>query len=285
MIATTVSDMRTALRALPRPLGFVPTMGAIHAGHLSLVDRARRASASVAASIFVNPLQFGPNEDFERYPRMFEQDCAGLRAHGVDVIYAPSVEQMYPAGYATQIDVGAVASRYEGELRKGHFTGVATVVAKLLNIVAPDLLFMGQKDGQQTAVLRRMIADLDIPATMVVCPTVREADGLALSSRNVYLSPEERRAAPQLYRSLISVAQAIVRGATDRTALVRDAVAGISAPLRVAYFDIVDACFEPVDAARPPCVVIGSVWARDVRLLDNVTVPGSDGTDPLGVCG
>ena len=272
-IATTVAAMRAALRTLPRPLGFVPTMGAIHAGHLSLVDRARDASACVAASIFVNPLQFGPNEDFERYPRTFERDCAQLRAHGVQVLYAPTVEEMYPAGYVTQIDAGAVASRYEGDLRKGHFIGVATVVAKLLNIVAPDLLFMGQKDGQQTAVLRRMIDDLDIPVKMVVCPTIREPDGLALSSRNVYLSPEERRAAPQLYRSLITVAQAIERGATDRTALLHDGVAGIGPPLRIAYFDIVDVSFEPLDSIRPPCVVIGSVWARNVRLLDNITVP------------
>lgn len=256
-------------------------MGAIHAGHLSLVARARKQSASVVASIFVNPLQFGPHEDFERYPRIFEQDCAQLGAQGVDLLFAPGVEEMYPRGYATSIDAGPVADRYEGELRKGHFTGVATVVAKLLNIVQPELLFMGQKDGQQTAVLRRMIADLEIPCTMIVCPTVRELDGLALSSRNVYLSPEERQAAPQLYRSLLAVAHGIERGVMERSQLLTESASRISAPLRIAYFDIVDASFQPLEVIGPPCIVIGSVCARDVRLLDNVTVAGTDGINPI----
>src|SRR5665213_224490 len=177
-------------------------MGALHAGHLALVARARARCASVVVSIFVNPLQFGPHEDLADYPRDLERDCALLDGAGVDVVFAPDDAAMYPPNFTTTVDVGAVGDAYEGALRPTHFRGVTTVVAKLLNIVAPQVLYLGQKDAQQTAVLRKMVADLAMPVAVDIVPTVREVDGLALSSRNVYLSPQERAAAPTLNRAL-----------------------------------------------------------------------------------
>jgi pantoate--beta-alanine ligase len=251
-------------------------MGAIHAGHLSLVDRAHRDCKSVVASIFVNPLQFGPHEDFERYPRMFDSDCSQFALHGVKLVFAPTVATMYPPGFATSIDAGSVAARYEGDLRQGHFVGVATVVAKLLNVVQPDFLYMGQKDAQQTAVLRRMIADLDMPCVMIVAPTVREPDGLALSSRNAYLDPEERRAAPRLYQALVAVTEAIARGDADRESALERGRALLTAPLRIAYLDVVNSDFEPLNKLAPPCTAIGSVWAGETRLIDNIPMREPD---------
>ena len=195
-VVRTPGSARAIARTLARPVGFVPTMGALHAGHLALVDRARRENAAVVASIFVNPLQFGPHEDYSRYPRDFPRDAALLEERGVDLLYAPSVDRMYGPDFATTIDVGPVAAPFEGAARPGHFLGVATVVAKLLHAVEPTTLYLGQKDVQQTAVLRRMIEDLDLPVAPVVCRTVRESSGLALSSRNAYLSPQERRPEP-----------------------------------------------------------------------------------------
>jgi pantoate--beta-alanine ligase len=257
-------------------------MGALHAGHRSLVERARSECASVVASIFVNPLQFGPNEDYERYPRSFESDVRQLEELGVDVVFAPSAEHLYPPGFSTTVEVGAVASRYEGALRPGHFRGVATVVLKLLTALEPDVLYMGQKDAQQTAVIRRMLVDLNVPCILVVAPTVREADGLAFSSRNVYLNDEERRAAPSLYRALRSVAAAIDGGATDRERVFAQARCELQPPLREAYLDVVDAAtFEPLEPLRAPAVVIGSGWLGTTRIIDNVTIAGRDGRDPL----
>src|SRR5947207_1716490 len=193
--------VRTA-RAENRTIGLVPTMGALHAGHLSLVERSCRETGFTVVSIFVNPTQFGPQEDFAKYPRNLEADLQALAAYPVDLVFVPAVDDMYPAISATAVEVGPVAAKWEGACRPGHFRGVATVVLKLLNLVQPDVAYFGQKDYQQTVVVRRMVADLDVPVEIRVCPTVREPDGLAMSSRNVYLSPEERRKALSLSRGL-----------------------------------------------------------------------------------
>src|SRR5215469_9387157 len=187
-VATTVQQARALFDVLPRPLGFVPTMGALHDGHLSLARRAREESTTVAASIFLNPLQFAAGEDLEKYPRDLDNDRAKLSAAGVDVLFLPSQPAMYSSDFSTYVDVGEMGLRYEGAARPTHFRGVTTVVSKLLNIVRPDTLYLGQKDAQQTAVLRRMLRDLDVPTNLIVVPTEREADGLAMSSRNVYLT-------------------------------------------------------------------------------------------------
>lgn len=266
---------------LPRPTGFVPTMGALHAGHLTLVAQARAENATVVASIFVNPLQFGPGEDFERYPRAFAGDCAALEAAGVVVVFAPSVEVVYPAGFATSIELGAIATRYEGALRPGHFSGVATVVCKLFGVVQPDRAYFGAKDAQQCVVINQLVRDLDLPVEIVIAPTIREDDGLALSSRNVYLNPEERAAAPALHRALEVLAGAIARGEHDRDAAIARARALLVEPLREAYLNAVDPqTFEAVPL-RAPAIAIGSAWLGTTRLIDNIGVAGPDGRDPL----
>jgi pantoate--beta-alanine ligase len=281
-IVRTPGSARAIARTLPRPVGFVPTMGALHAGHLALVERARRENASVVASIFVNPLQFGPHEDYEKYPRAFATDAELFAAHGVDVLYAPSVERMYPPGFAASIDVGPLATRFEGERRPGHFAGVATVVAKLLHAIEPTSLYLGQKDVQQTAVLRAMVRDLDMATNVVVAPTVREADGLARSSRNAYLSPDERAAAPSLYRALRAVADAVLAGETDPERTLAAGRALLAAPLAWDYLAVVDAhTFLPCEPLARPAVAIGVARAGTTRLLDNVTIAGPDGRDPI----
>jgi len=256
-------------------------MGALHAGHLALVAQARADNAAIVASIFVNPLQFGPHEDFERYPRAFAGDCAALEAAGVAVVYAPSVETMYPAGFATSIELGAIATRYEGELRPGHFRGVATVVSKLLGLVQPDRAYFGAKDAQQCVVIKQLVRDLDFPVEIVVVGTIRENDGLALSSRNVYLNAAERAAAPALHRALEELAVAIERGERDRDAALARARALLVAPLREAYLDAVDPQTFEAAPLQAPAIAIGSAWLGTTRLLDNVGVAGADGRDPL----
>jgi pantoate--beta-alanine ligase len=265
------AEARDALRTAERPLGLVPTMGALHTGHLALVARARAECRTVAASVFVNPLQFGPNEDFERYPRAFDGDVAALHDAGVDVIYAPDVATMYPPGFATRVDPGPVAESYEGALRPGHFTGVATVCVKLFATTGADRVYFGAKDAQQVAVLRRVIADLNLPVELVVVPTVREPDGLALSSRNVYLDPEQRAAAPGIHRALDAIVRAVRAGETDRARIVERGRAELgAAPLREAYLDVVDpATFEPAPAVAPPALAIASAWLGTTRLIDN----------------
>ncbi|HTV73959.1 MAG TPA: pantoate--beta-alanine ligase [Candidatus Acidoferrales bacterium] len=281
-VVRTPGSTRAIARTLPRPVGFVPTMGALHRGHLSLVERARAENAVVAASIFVNPLQFTPGEDFERYPRGFEQDAQMLEAAGVELLYAPSVERMYPPNFRTSISVRDLGDSFEGAARPGHFLGVATVVAKLLHAVEPTSLYLGQKDVQQTAVLRAMIRDLDMATCVVVCETVRENDGLALSSRNAYLDPAQRRAAPSLYRALSAVRTAIAAGETDTVALRAHGAALIEPPLVLEYLAIVDPQTFAVQAsAKPPAVIVGVARAGTTRLLDNLTVPAGDGVDPV----
>ncbi len=281
-IVRTPGSARAIARTLRRPVGLVPTMGALHAGHLALVGRARRENASVVASLFVNPLQFGPNEDFEKYPRAFDEDAAKLEAAGVDVLYAPEAGRMYPEGFASQISVGPVADRFEGARRPGHFNGVATVVAKLFQAIEPTSAYFGQKDVQQTAVVRRFVRDLDFSTNIVVVPTLREDDGLAMSSRNVYLSPAERKAAPSLYRALSAVARAIDAGERDPARACAAGEALLEAPLRWEYLAIVDpATFEPVESAAGPAVVVAVAIAGTTRLLDNVTIANGSGVDPV----
>jgi pantoate--beta-alanine ligase len=281
-IVRTPGSARAIARTLARPVGLVPTMGALHAGHISLVERARAENASVVASIFVNPLQFGPNEDFAKYPRAFERDVEMLTEAGVDLLYAPAVERMYRPNFASSIDVGAVASGFEGARRPGHFAGVATVVAKLLHAIVPTSVYLGQKDVQQTAVLRAMLRDLDMATNAVVAPTLRDVDGLALSSRNVYLSATERLAAPSLFRALTSIADAIDRGETDTARVLASARALLEEPLVWDYLAVVDPeTFVECDPLRRSAVAIGVARAGSVRLLDNVTIPSAAGVDPI----
>src|ERR1700733_8586543 len=225
-VLSTIREMRAACRAVRRrgqSLGLVPTMGALHVGHIELVRAARAQCDVVAASIFVNPTQFGPNEDFAKYPRTFEQDCALLKAEGVALLFAPQPEEMYPPGASTFVEVEGVGDRLAGASRPGHFRGVATIVAKLFHIVGPDKAFFGQKDAAQVAVLRSMVRDLNFDLELVVCTTVRESDGLALSSRNRYLSAEERGQALVLSRALGRVEERIAQGVLESAALIREA--------------------------------------------------------------
>jgi pantoate--beta-alanine ligase len=269
-LAHTPAEVRAALDGAPRPVGLVPTMGALHAGHLALVERARAGCRTAVVSIFVNPLQFGPNEDYERYPRAFDADLAALREAGVDLVYAPDAATMYPPGFTTSIDPGAVGARYEGALRPGHFKGVATVCVKLFATVLPDRAYFGAKDAQQVAVLQRVVADLDLPVELVVAPTVREPDGLALSSRNAYLDAQQRAAAPALHRALAAIAQAVRDGEPDRDRAVARGRAELPASLREAYLDVVDpATFEPPPQLDGSALAIASVWLGATRLIDN----------------
>ncbi len=269
----TIADLREFTRTAPRPLGLVPTMGALHAGHLALVGAAQRECASVVATIFVNPAQFGPDEDLARYPRPLAEDLGLLEAAGVAAAFVPSVDEMYPAGAATTVHVGGPAGPLEGEARPGHFDGVATVVAKLLLQAGPDRAYFGQKDGQQLAVVRRLAADLNLPVTVVSVPTVREADGLAVSSRNGYLSAEQRAAAPALYRALAATRDRFRAGAQARSEL----EAGCRALLaREPLIDAVDyvAAVDP-DTMEPwagagVAMLAAAVRMGEVRLIDNV---------------
>ncbi|MHB8357029.1 MAG: pantoate--beta-alanine ligase, partial [Vulcanimicrobiaceae bacterium] len=258
-VAATVEQARAAVGVLPRPLGFVPTMGALHPGHLALVAAARAECASVVASVFVNPAQFGPGEDFERYPRDYAGDRAKLEHAGASLLFAPESGAIYPPGYSTVVDVGPMGARYEGAVRPTHFRGVATVVSKLLNVVRPDVLYVGQKDAQQTAVLRKMVRDLDVPVRVQIVPTVREDDGVALSSRNVYLTAEQRAAAPTLHAMLRAFLGRLREGASGEAAA-REARPVLSPLAQLDYLDLVDAdTFEPLAALRSPAFAIAAV--------------------------
>jgi len=215
-IARTIAEFRAARAGLPGPVGLFPTLGGIHAGHLALVDQARAENASVVATLFLNPTQFAPSEDLDRYPANEANDLAQLEAHGVDLVLAPPRAEIYPDGFAVTVHVGGVSERLEGARRPGHFDGVTTVVLKLLNITSPDRAYFGEKDAQQLRVIRQLVRDLDLPVDIVACPTVRDPDGLALSSRNAYLSPEERTAALAISRGLQLASDAF--GAGERNA-------------------------------------------------------------------
>jgi pantoate--beta-alanine ligase len=275
-ISQTIEEMRGACREIKRGgkrLGFVPTMGALHEGHLSLVRTAKMSCDAVAASIFVNPLQFGPREDLRKYPRNFERDCELLKKESVELLFAPAVEEMYNAGARTLVEVGELSDRLDGGSRPGHFRGVTTVVAKLFHIVQPDAAFFGQKDAAQLAIIRRMVRDLNFPVEIIAGPTVREADGLAMSSRNAYLNPEERKQALILHRSLQRVKRLWEGGERDLAKLVaagQDEVAREKA-VRVDYFEIVDAdtLESRVDIARGALVAVAA-FIGTTRLIDNV---------------
>ena len=274
-IVETVSEMQQLSRELRTNqslLGFVPTMGALHEGHLSLVRRARSECAVVAASIFVNPLQFGPNEDFEKYPRTFEDDCEQLAAEGVAVLFAPGAAEMYPQDAVTRISVEGVGDRLDGASRPGHFTGVATVVAKLFHIVQPDRAYFGQKDAAQLAVLRQMARDLNFNVEIVACPIVRDADGLALSSRNKYLSKTGRTQALALRRALLGMEQMIAHGGRSSAALIQEGMRILSTEsgVRVDYLAVVDAqTLLPVKQAKPGTLIAVAAWVENTRLIDN----------------
>jgi pantoate--beta-alanine ligase len=272
-IVHSIADFRGWLAQTRRPLGFVPTMGALHAGHGRLIDEARAASALVALSIFVNPIQFNQSEDYARYPRPLEADLAFCAARGVDVVFAPLVEEMYPQPQVTFVEVGRVADHMEGRFRPGHFRGVATVVLKLFQIVQPDRAYFGEKDAQQLAVIRRMVQDLNLPVQIAGVPTVREPDGLALSSRNRHLSAEERAIAPRLYQALRVAEQRIAAGETGAEAVKRAAREVLAAEprMRVEYLEIAgDAELQPVECVAGPVRVAAAVWVGRTRLIDNI---------------
>ena len=268
----TVAALRSALRDAPRPVGLVPTMGALHEGHLALVRAARDECATVVATIFVNPTQFVPGEDLDRYPRSLPTDLALLEREGVAFVFIPSVEEMYPSGFVTTIHLDGPALPLEGDARPGHFDGVATVVAKLLLQSLPDRAYFGRKDGQQTAVVRRLVRDLDIPTEIVVVPTVREADGLAMSSRNAYLTPEERVAAPVVFRALSAARDRFRAGQQDVASLEELARRMIEAsPLAsVEYVAAVDSDTMEPWGGQGPCMLAAAVRIGQVRLIDNV---------------
>ncbi len=255
------------------PVAFVPTMGALHAGHASLIARARQDAATVVVSVFVNPLQFDRPEDLERYPRHLETDVDLCRSLGADVVFAPAVADMYPAPMACSVAVGRLADHLCGRHRPGHFTGVATVVLKLLLIVQPDAAYFGEKDAQQLAIVRRMVKDFDVPVAIVGVPTVREHDGLALSSRNERLNPAERLLAPALHEALLGAQRAIARGDTAAAAVAAAAAALIpdDERLRLEYLELVDPDeFQPVARVEGPVVAAGALWVGGTRLIDNV---------------
>jgi pantoate--beta-alanine ligase len=283
LTVTTAAELRAELaraREDGRVLGggrvaYVPTMGALHAGHLSLVAEARRRADLVAMSIFVNPLQFGPGEDFARYPRDLAADSAAAAAAGVDLMFAPGVAELYPREPRVRVVPGAMADRWEGAVRPGHFAGVLTVVAKLFHLVAPDVAVFGQKDAQQAALVRAMVRDLDFPLEVVVAPTVRERDGLALSSRNVYLGADDRARARCIPESLAAVERAFGAG-ERRAAALLDAARGVLArepDLVPDYVAIVDPdTLDPVEQAERGTLALAAVRAGRTRLLDNVVL-------------
>jgi pantoate--beta-alanine ligase len=262
-------------RAQERILGLVPTMGALHEGHFSLIRAAQRECAPLAVSLFVNPKQFGPAEDFSKYPRTLEQDRAALEALGVDFLFAPSPQDMYPAGFRTSVVVEGLSDRLEGRSRPGHFRGVTTVVLKLFEIVQPRFAYFGRKDAQQARLIRQMSADLNLDTGVVVCPIVREADGLALSSRNVYLMGEDRRAAAALSRSLAAVRDEIAKGERDAGRLLAALRRVLTLEPRVAldYAEIVDnETLEPIPILRGSCYVLIAAKVGVTRLIDNALI-------------
>lgn len=271
----TVTELRAALQSMPRPVGLVPTMGAVHEGHLSLVKQARSDNATVVATIFVNPTQFDETQDLEHYPRPIEQDLALLESEGVDLVFTPSTDEMYPPGFMTTIHIEGPAREFEGAARPGHFDGVATVVAKLLLQSLPEVVYFGRKDAQQVAVVRRLVSDLDIPVALAVMSTIREHDGLAMSSRNVTLSEDQRRAAPALFLALSAMRDRYRSGMQSAVQLKEGCRALLTQEL---LFDLVDYVALVDEETFIPwggtgsCLLVAAVRMGSVRLIDNVVL-------------
>ncbi len=280
-----MKELARQARAESRIVGLVPTMGALHAGHLSLIERARRECSPVIASIFVNPKQFGPNEDFSKYPRALDSDTKMLEQAGVDSVFVPEPSEIYPDGFSTYVQVDGLSERLEGRSRPGHFRGVATVVMKLLQIVQPNFAYFGRKDAQQSRIITQMARDLNLDTEIVVCPPVREPDGLALSSRNVYLNADERKAATVLYRALDAARSELAAGVRDALQLqsVLHRTLGAEHHARVDYAEIVDAeSFEPVVRVSKRSYIVLAVFIGKTRLIDNLYVePKSPDSEEL----
>jgi pantoate--beta-alanine ligase len=276
----TIAELRVwRSQQASRSVGFVPTMGYLHEGHLALVRRARAENETVVVSIFVNPLQFGPQEDYDRYPRDLDRDLYFLEREGVDAVFAPSVSEMYPSGFSTAVVVtGPIAERLEGEARPGHFRGVATVVTRLFGLVQPQRAYFGWKDAQQVLVVQRLVQDLALPVDIVPLPTVREADGLAMSSRNVYLSPGERVAASAIPRALFAALERFRSGERAAAAL-RELVRRTltTTPVRLEYVSVSDLeTFQEVEYVERPALLLVAAWIGTTRLIDNVLLdPGA----------
>jgi pantoate--beta-alanine ligase len=277
-ICRTIAEMRSESRRARqgnRRLGLVPTMGALHEGHLSLVRAAKAQCDAVAVSIFVNPTQFGPSEDFAQYPRSLERDCQLLETEGVSLVFAPSTEEVYPPGASTWVHVEGLSDRLCGRSRPGHFRGVTTIVSQLFHIVEPDAAFFGQKDAAQLAIIRRMVRDLHMPVEIVGCPIVRESDGLAMSSRNAYLDPPQRKSALVLHRSLAHAQQMFDQGERNAAKLIAAALEVFSAEssVRLDYFEIVDPeTLENVAEIGKPALVAVAAFVGTTRLIDNVVL-------------
>jgi pantoate--beta-alanine ligase len=277
-VAETIEDVQTACRALRRSgksIGLVPTMGALHEGHLSLVRASRAACDATVVSIFVNPTQFGPNEDLGKYPRSFEADCEALEHEGVDLVFAPNAAEMYPAGACSWVEVDGVGDRLDGSSRPGHFRGVATICSKLFHIVGPNLAFFGQKDAAQLAVLRKMVLDLNFDLEIVGCPIVREADGLAMSSRNRFLSVEERGRAAVINLALRAASELVAAGETSSAQLLA-AIASVMAAeagVRLDYLAVVNPeTLEAIEDVRDGGLLAVAAFVGSTRLIDNVLV-------------
>lgn len=271
----TLPELRAAIATLPRPLGFVPTMGFLHAGHMSLVKAAKAECASVVASIFVNPTQFGPSEDLAQYPRDLPRDLALLEAAGADLVWTPTPEVMYPSDFQTWVEVEGLTKSLEGAVRPGHFRGVTTVVTKLFNAVGPDKAYFGQKDAQQAAVIRRMAQDLDFPIEVVVCPIVREPDALAMSSRNTYLNPVERQAATVLSRSLSAAKAAYDKGERDAETLrqtMKDMI-NVEPLAHLQYVSCADfETLQELETVAGKTLLSMAVYIGKTRLIDNFVI-------------
>ena len=274
-VVETIAGMKQVRRELPGPVGFVATMGFFHEGHLSLVRKARADNSSVVVSIFVNPAQFGPTEDFDTYPRDIPRDLSLLEKEKTDVVFMPSVTEMYPPGFNSWVDIARITDRLEGASRPGHFRGVATVVNKLFNIIQPDVSYFGQKDAQQVLVIKKMVQELKMGLAIIALPTVRESDGLAVSSRNAYLNPEERNAAAVLYRSLCLAKELCSRGEKNAGSMreqMREMI-GKEPLARVDYVSIADPeTLEEMEEIRTPALASLAVWVGNTRLIDNVVV-------------
>ncbi len=277
-IAKTIDSTRELIkdaRKADKTIGLVPTMGALHIGHISLIEAAKKQTNYVVVSIFVNPTQFGAAEDFDKYPQPFEQDTKICREHGVDLVFAPSVNEMYPSQNVTWVNIEKLTETLCGRSRPGHFKGVTAVCAKLFNIIQPDIALFGQKDAQQAVVIKRMVADLHMPLKIQVCPTVREDDGLAVSSRNKYLTPQERKDAPLLYESLQKAKQLIQAGTTDAEKIITEMkkILSRSEVLQPEYIEIVNAeTLQPINPVIGPALIALAARLGSARLIDNILI-------------